>query len=146
MAENISLFNSHISAEKIRAAAQAANLDYFISKLPQGYDTQAGYLGSAMSAGQRQLLSFARALATEADILILDEATSSIDSHTETKVQYAVNNAVGSRTLLVVAHRLSTVKGADCILVMHRGKISERGTHEQLMALGSQYARLYNSQ
>ena len=146
VAENISLYNSHISAEKIRAAAQAAHLDYFISKLPQGYDTQAGYLGSALSAGQRQLLSFARALVTEADILILDEATSSIDSHTENKVQHTVINAAANRTLLVVAHRLSTVKEADCILVMYRGKISERGTHEQLMELGMQYARLYNSQ
>ena len=136
VAENISLYDSHISTKKIRAAAQAAHLDDYISKLPQGYDTQAGYLGSAISAGQRQLLSFARALTTDADILILDEATSSIDSQTETKIQHAVNNAAANRTLLVVAHRLSTVKEADCILVMYRGRISECGTHEQLMELG----------
>jgi ABC-type multidrug transport system fused ATPase/permease subunit len=146
VAENISLHDPHISAEKIKAAAQEAHLDYFISKLPQGYDTQAGYLGSSLSAGQRQLLSFARALATEADVLILDEATSSIDSHTENKVQHTVINAAANRTLLAVAHRLSTVVEADCILVMYRGRISESGTHKQLMELGKQYFRLYNNQ
>ena len=146
VAENISLYDPAITPEKIRAAAQAAHLDHFICNLPQGYDTQAGYLGSTLSAGQRQLLSFARALATEADVLILDEATSSIDSHTESLVQNAVNSASADRTLLVVAHRLSTVMGAGSILFMHRGKITERGTHEELMVLNGDYARLYNSQ
>ena len=146
VADNISLYDPAITPEKVRAAAKAAHLDTFIRNLPQGYDTQAGYLGSALSAGQRQLLSFARALATEADVLILDEATSSIDSHTESLVQNAVNSAAADRTLMVVAHRLSTVSGADSILFMHRGKITERGTHEQLLARGGDYARLYNSQ
>ena len=145
VAENISLYDPVITPEKVRSAAKAAHLDTFIRSLPQGYDTQAGYLGSALSAGQRQLLSFARALATEADVLILDEATSSIDSHTESLVQNAVNSAAANRTLLVVAHRLSTVGGADCILFMHRGKITERGTHEQLLVFGGDYARLYKS-
>ena len=123
-----------------------ANLDPFIAKMPQGYDTQAGYLGSSLSAGQRQLLSFARALATSADILMLDEATSSIDSYTESLVQIAMEKAAQQRTLLVVAHRLSTIVNADCILLMHRGRIVEQGTHAELLAKGGGYARLYKSQ
>ena len=146
VADNISLYNPEISREKVRNAARAANLDRFICSLPQQYDTQAGYLGSMLSAGQRQLLSFARALATKADVLVLDEATSNIDSHTENQVQNAVNAAAGVRTLLVVAHRLSTIGEADCILFMHQGKVTEVGTHEQLMAKGGDYARLFNSQ
>lgn len=146
VAENISLYNPKISDQLVREAAQTANLDQFIDKLPDKYSTQAGYLGATLSAGQRQLLSFARALATPADVLVLDEATSSIDSHTESLVQMAMEKAVSQRTLLVVAHRLSTVAGADRILFMSRGKVTEAGTHEELMALGGQYARLYNSQ
>ena len=146
VAENISLYSSSISRDQIRAAAQLANLDPFIEKMPQGYDTQAGYLGSTLSAGQRQLLSFARALATPADVLILDEATSSIDSYTESLIQTAMEKAAAHRTMLVVAHRLSTVVNADCILFMHRGKVVEQGTHAGLMAQGGHYARLYNSQ
>lgn len=146
VADNISLYDPEISTEKIRSAARAANLEQFIRSLPNDYDSQAGYLGSRLSAGQRQLLSFARALATSADVLVLDEATSSIDSHTENQVQNAVNAAAGSRTLLVVAHRLSTIMGADCILYMRRGRITEQGTHAELMARGGDYARLYNSQ
>lgn len=144
--ENISLYNPAISGRQIEEAAQMANLDPFIAKLPQGYDTQAGYLGSSLSAGQRQLLSFARALATSADILMLDEATSSIDSYTESLVQIAMEKAAQQRTLLVVAHRLSTIVNADCILLMHRGRIVEQGTHAELLAKGGGYARLYKSQ
>ena len=146
VAENISLYNPKISVQLVREAAQTANIAQFIEKLPLGYSTQAGYLGAILSAGQRQLLSFARALATPADVLVLDEATSSIDSHTESLVQLAMVKAISQRTLLVVAHRLSTVVGADQILLMNRGKVAEAGTHEELMALGGQYARLYKSQ
>jgi ATP-binding cassette subfamily B protein len=146
VAENIALFQPQISAETIQAAAQTANIASYIEALPQGYGTKAGYLGSSLSAGQRQLLSFARALATSADVLILDEATSSIDSHTEHLVQQAMEKAAAQRTVLVVAHRLSTIIHADCILFMHQGRIVERGRHEELMAMQGRYSRLYQSQ
>ena len=146
VAENISLYDPKITRDRIRAAAELANLAPFIDKMPQGYDTQAGYLGSTLSAGQRQLLSFARALATPADVLVLDEATSSIDSYTEALVQTALEKAAAQRTMLVVAHRLSTIVNADRILLMHQGRVVEQGTHTELMALGGQYARLYECQ
>ncbi len=146
VAENISLYNPLLSREQVREAAIQANLDPFVEKMPQGYDTQAGYLGSTLSGGQRQLLSFARALVTPADVLVLDEATSSIDSYTESLVQTAMEKAAAHRTLLVVAHRLSTVVKADCILLMHGGKVVEQGTHDELTLLNGQYARLYKSQ
>ena len=146
VAENIALFQPQISAETIQAAAQTANIASYIEALPEGYGTKAGYLGSSLSAGQRQLLSFARALATSADVLILDEATSSIDSHTEHLVQQAMEKAAAQRTVLVVAHRLSTIIHADCILFMHQGRIVERGRHEELMAMQGRYSRLYQSQ
>ena len=146
VAENISLYNPLLSREQIREASIQANLDPFVEKMPQGYDTQAGYLGSTLSGGQRQLLSFARALVTPADVLVLDEATSSIDSYTESLVQTAMEKAAAYRTLLVVAHRLSTVVKADCILLMHGGKVVEQGTHDELTLLNGQYARLYKSQ
>ena len=146
VAENISLYDPKITRDRIRAAAELANLAPFIEKMPQGYDTQAGYLGSTLSAGQRQLLSFARALATPADVLVLDEATSSIDSYTEALVQTAMEKAAAQRTMLVVAHRLSTIVSADRILLMHQGRVVEQGTHAELMALGGQYARLYECQ
>ena len=146
VAENISLYDPRLSREQIREAAELANLAPFIDKLPQGYDTQAGYLGSTLSAGQRQLLSFARALATSADVLVLDEATSSIDSYTEALVQKALEKAAAQRTMLVVAHRLSTVVNANRILLMHQGRVVEQGTHAELIALGGHYARLYKCQ
>ena len=146
VAENISLFNPLITQAGIEEAARTAKIAPFIEKLPQGYDTKAGYLGSSLSAGQRQLLSFARALATPADLLILDEATSNIDSHTEHLVQQAMEQAAAQRTLLVVAHRLSTIVNADCILFMHQGRVVEQGSHEELMALSGRYSRLFRSQ
>ena len=146
VAENISLYDPKITRDRVRAAAELANLAPFIEKMPQGYDTQAGYLGSTLSAGQRQLLSFARALATPADVLVLDEATSSIDSYTEALVQTALEKAAAQRTMLVVAHRLSTIVNADRILLMHQGRVVEQGTHTELMAIGGQYDRLNECQ
>ena len=146
VAENISLFQPQISPDRVQSAARTANLASYIETLPQGYETKAGYLGSSLSAGQRQLLSFARAIATSADVLILDEATSSIDSHTEQLVQQAMEKAAAQRTVLVVAHRLSTIIQADCILFMHQGRIVEKGRHEDLMAQQGRYSRLYQCQ
>lgn len=146
VAENISLFDPNSTDEQIIGAARQANIADYIESLPQKYDTQSGYLGARLSAGQRQLLSFARALATDADILLLDEATSSIDSHTEAKVQAAMQATARGRTMIVVAHRLSTITEADCILFMYNGQIVERGTHEELLNRGEKYARLYQSQ
>ena len=146
VAENISLFQPQISPDRIQSAARTANLASYIETLPQGYESKAGYLGSSLSAGQRQLLSFARAIATSADVLILDEATSSIDSHTEQLVQQAMEKAAAQRTVLVVAHRLSTIIQADCILFMHQGRIVEKGRHEDLMAQQGRYSRLYQCQ
>lgn len=146
VAENIALFNPLIVGNQVREAARTANIAPYIETLPQQYDTKAGYLGSSLSSGQRQLLSFARALATPADVLILDEATSSIDSHTEHLVQQAMEKAAAQRTLLVVAHRLSTIVKADCILFMHQGQVVERGSHEELMAKAGRYSRLFRSQ
>lgn len=146
VAENIALFNPLIAGNQVREAARMANIAPYIEALPQQYDTKAGYLGSSLSSGQRQLLSFARALATPADVLILDEATSSIDSHTEHLVQQAMEKAAAQRTLLVVAHRLSTIVKADCILFMHQGQVVEMGSHEELMAKAGRYSRLFRSQ
>jgi ATP-binding cassette subfamily B protein len=146
VAENIALFNPLITGNQVREAARTANIAPYIEALPQQYDTKAGYLGSSLSSGQRQLLSFARALATPADVLILDEATSSIDSHTEHLVQQAMEKAAAQRTLLVVAHRLSTIVKADCILFMHQGQVVEMGSHEELMAKAGRYSRLFRSQ
>jgi len=146
VAENISLFNQDCSDDVVKKAAQMANIAPFIEKMPDAYSTQAGYLGSTLSSGQRQLLSFARALATRADVLILDEATSSIDSHTELLVQQAMEQAASQRTLIVVAHRLSTIIGADCVLFMHKGRLVEIGSHAELMLQAGRYARLFRSQ
>lgn len=146
VAENICLFNPLCSTESVQKAARMANIAPFIEKMPLTYASQAGYLGSTLSSGQRQLLSFARALVTPADVLILDEATSSIDSHTESLVQQAMEKAATQRTLIVVAHRLSTIVGADCILFMHKGRVVEQGSHVALMSQSGFYARLFLSQ
>jgi ATP-binding cassette subfamily B protein len=146
VAENISLFNPAIPRQDITAAAKIANCDEFIARMPQGYDTPIGYQGALLSVGQRQLLSLARMLACRADILVLDEATSSIDSGTETLVQGALSHIARQRTMLVVAHRLSTIQAADRILVLHRGGIAEAGSHEELIARRGLYWRLYRSQ
>ncbi len=133
-------------AAAIKDAAQHANADRFIDRLPRGYDEPVGERGASLSTGQRQLLSFARVLAAQPEILILDEATASVDTETETWIQEAVARLMKERTSVVIAHRLSTIRSADKILVLHRGQVREQGKHEQLLAEKGIYARLHGLQ
>ncbi|MDK2970672.1 MAG: ATP-binding cassette, subfamily multidrug efflux pump [Candidatus Sumerlaeota bacterium] len=146
VAENISLGDKTIDIERIHAAAKNVEADTFIRRLPSGYDTNVRERGATLSVGQKQLLSFARALACEPDILILDEATSSIDTETEKLIQAALDRLTAGRTSLIIAHRLSTIQQADNILVLHHGHLSEQGTHRQLLAQDGLYRRLYELQ
>ena len=130
----------------MREVAAASYADEFIMAMPQGYDTVIGESGSQLSGGQRQRLAIARALLKNAPILVLDEATSQLDTESESLVQKALNNLMQGRTTLVIAHRLSTVMSADAIVVMERGRIVERGTHAELLELGGLYKRLYDLQ
>ena len=132
--------------EEVEAAAKAAYVNHFIQTLPQGYDTEINEDASNISQGQRQLLTIARAILADRRMLILDEATSSVDTRTEERIQKAMDNLMAGRTSFVIAHRLSTIKSADLILVIRDGDIVEQGTHEELLALGGFYAELYNSQ
>jgi ATP-binding cassette subfamily B protein/subfamily B ATP-binding cassette protein MsbA len=134
------------TCEEIEKAARAAQAHSFISELPDGYDTVLGEGGSSLSQGQRQLLSFARAVLADARILILDEATSNVDTRTEAVIQEALGRLLAGRTSVVIAHRLSTVRNADQILVIEDGRIVERGTHASLLAAGGLYADLYHRQ
>jgi ATP-binding cassette, subfamily B, multidrug efflux pump len=145
IASNIRL-GSPISDEAVRAAARAVHLDGFIEALPQGYETEVKERGATLSVGQKQLLSFARALAHDPRILVLDEATSSVDTETEQLIQDALRVLLRGRTAIVIAHRLSTVQNVDEILVMHRGQIRERGRHQELLAVRGLYWRLYQLQ
>ncbi len=143
---NIAYGRMDATDDEIVDAAKAAKLHDFIMSLPDGYDTILEENGANISQGQRQLLSIARALLTDPAVLILDEATSSVDTRTELQIQEAMNNLMEGRTNFVIAHRLSTIKNADVILVMRRGAIVEQGTHEELLAKNGFYASLYNSQ
>jgi subfamily B ATP-binding cassette protein MsbA len=143
---NIAYGRTEVSLERVREAAAASYADDFIMQLPQGYDTVIGESGSQLSGGQRQRLAIARALLKNAPILVLDEATSQLDTESESSVQKALENLMQGRTTLVIAHRLSTVMSADAIVVMERGKIVERGTHAELLEMGGLYKRLYDLQ
>ncbi len=127
-------------------AARLVGADRFIDRLPEGYDAPVGERGATLSLGQRQLLSFVRTLLYDPAVLVLDEATSSVDTQTEELVQRAVDVLMEGRTALVVAHRLSTVQHAQTILVLHKGEVRERGNHQELLAHGGLYRRLYELQ
>ena len=146
IASNIRLRDETISDEAIREAAKEVNAARFIDRLPDGYATRVTERGATYSAGQRQLLSFARTLAYDPAILILDEATANIDTETEQWIQEAVTRLMKGRTSIMVAHRLSTIQHCDRIIVMHHGRIRETGTHQELLALDGIYKKLYQLQ
>ncbi|MFZ1396115.1 MAG: ABC transporter ATP-binding protein, partial [Candidatus Promineifilaceae bacterium] len=144
--ENIAFSHPDASDEEIIAAAQAAQAHDFISELPDGYETHVGERGVTLSGGQKQRIAIARALLANPAILILDDATASVDTQTERLIQTALGNLMNGRTTFVIAHRLSTVRRADLILVLEKGQIVARGTHEALLAQSSHYQEIYNKQ
>jgi len=144
--ENIRYGRLDATDEECIKAAKLANADDFITRLPQGYKTQLSERGSNLSQGQRQLLSIARAIISDPSILILDEATSSVDSRTEVRIQEAFLRLMKGRTSFVIAHRLSTIRNADQVLVINEGRIIERGTHKELLKKKGFYHNLYMSQ
>jgi subfamily B ATP-binding cassette protein MsbA len=156
VSQDVMLFNDSIRAnltyggeytdEQIRDAAEAAHVMDFVSELPSGLDTPVGERGSLLSGGQRQRVAIGRALLKDAPVLILDEATSALDTHSERRIQDALSNLMRDRTTLVIAHRLSTVEGADRIIVLDAGRIVESGSHDELLASGGHYAALYRMQ
>jgi ABC-type multidrug transport system fused ATPase/permease subunit len=143
---NISLGHPEISREQVEQAAHRVNANRFIDQLPDGFESPVNERGSSLSVGQRQLLSFARALASDPEILVLDEATANVDTETEMWIQEAVEKLMHSRTSIVIAHRLSTIRNADKILVLHHGQIREEGRHEDLLKQGGIYSRLHQLQ
>jgi ABC-type multidrug transport system fused ATPase/permease subunit len=146
VASNIGLGRGDVTAAEIERAARAVEAHRLIERLPNGYDTVLRERGSDLSAGQRQLLSFARALAHGGDVLVLDEATSSVDPETEVLVQQGIHALMADRTSIVIAHRLSTIQDVDRIHVLHRGRIVETGSHDELLARRGAYWRLYQLQ
>ena len=144
--DNILFGRPEASDDELRGAARAANAEEFILDLPQGYDTAIGERGVRLSGGQKQRLSIARALLKDAPVLVLDEATSSVDTHTEMLIQQALERLIRHRTTLVIAHRLSTVRGADSIIVLERGRVVEIGRHQELLERGGAYTRMIDAQ
>jgi ATP-binding cassette subfamily B protein len=146
IAENIRLGNDAITEQELRAASRDVNVLDFIESLPGEFDEPVRERGSSLSTGQKQLINFARALAYNPRILILDEATSSVDTDTELRIRGALDRMVEGRTSVLIAHRLSTVQRADAILVMHKGQLREMGSHQELLALRGLYWKLYQLQ
>lgn len=146
VAYNIRLNDDNIADAQVKAAAEYVNASHFIEKLPQGYHEPVTERGATFSAGERQLLSFARTLAHNPSILVMDEATANIDTETEILIQEALEKLMDGRTTIMVAHRLSTIQHADCIMVMHKGRICERGTHRELLEQDGIYRKLYELQ
>ena len=146
VAENIALFDPGISRECVEAAARAVRVDEFVRSLPKGYDEQVLEEGKSFSTGQKQLLSFARAFVTDPSIVLIDEATSSVDSRTEKLIEEGLRALLQSRTAIIIAHRLSTIRDVDRILVLHRGELVEEGSHDQLVKAHGVYHQLYRMQ
>jgi ATP-binding cassette subfamily B multidrug efflux pump len=146
IAGNVRLGNQSITDGDVRGALEAVHASTFVQRLPNGLDSAVAERGSTLSVGQKQLLSFARALAFNPRVLVLDEATSSVDTDTELLIRDALKVVMRGRTTIAIAHRLSTIQDMDRILVMHRGEVRESGTHQELLALRGIYRRLYELQ